>query len=128
MLDCPQCHRPQWELVEARFHLRVFRCTACGHEESSLVYPADEVPPDSETVALVVRWKKEKASVAELGALRASFETFREVSLRELQATVGRAPFVRIGEWPRRYAEGLAEEARARELTVDIVPVDPAEG
>jgi hypothetical protein len=83
------------------------------------------MPPEAETVSLVVRWRAGKASVAEVHALRRVFAEFRDTSVSELMATVAGTPTVPVhGTFPRPFAERLRSEAGANGLVLEIVPLD----
>jgi hypothetical protein len=72
-----------------------------------------------------VRWRTGSASAAEIHALRNCFTAFRDVSFRELLATVGKQPAVPIGTFNRSYAEELRREGTDHGLLVEMTPVDP---
>lgn len=126
MPKCPKCNADDLVLAESRGHLEVYRCATCGFEAGSTVYGTHDIPPQPESVALSVLWKTGHARAEEIHALRATFPEFRDVNVTELLATVGKRPLVRVGVYPRPFAEELGRQARARGLSVDIAPIDPA--
>ena len=119
-LGCPRCDADELSLKEARGRLEVFRCPTCGFETWRTVSYAEDLPPVAEDVSLVVRWKEGNATAAEIHALRDSFPDFRDVSFSELLATVGKKSSLRIGIFPRPYAEELGSRARSRGLAVEF--------
>ena len=126
MAKCPKCNADELVLAESRGHLEIYRCRTCRFKTWGTVYWAHVIPPPPESVSLSVHWKTGHASAAELHALRATFSEFRDVSANELMATIAKRPSVRVGIFPRPLAEELGRQARARGLSVEIAPTDPA--
>jgi hypothetical protein len=125
MSKCPTCNADDLVLAESRGHIEVYRCRTCGFETWGTVCWGDEIPPQPASVSLSVLWKTGHASAAEIHALRASFPQFRDLSITELLATVGKSPSVQVGVFTRTRAEELGRQAHARGLSIEIVTIDP---
>ena len=124
MLPCPNCKANELVLMDTRGHVELFACRQCGYEAGGTVFRLSDIPSMPESVALLVRWKAERPSVTELRTLRRTFSQFRDVSIKELLATLGEGPTAPLGRFPRPIAEELRRGAHANGLLLDIVPVD----
>ncbi len=116
---CPACGNVGIT-AERGGHLELLRCSACGWEIRSRVFPGEEVPLMGrlEKIRVRLRWPEGRATASAIVAARKLIPALADVPLsRLLEAAQGSAEYD-LGEYAESTAIELQERAKQHGLVV----------